>query len=79
MKWRAALAALVLVFLLGIVNDAKAEARTDQQNIETGDLFLKGIAGIILVLLGQALIERWGGPSDPKHKHRDYDKDKPPS
>ena len=47
---------------------ADAKARTNQKFIETGDLFLKGIAAIIFILIGQALLDRWGRPRNPRNK-----------
>ena len=38
---------------------AKAKTKTDQQLIEAGDLVLKGVGGVICIMLMQTLLKRW--------------------
>src|SRR3990170_136076 len=50
---------------VGVDNVAKAKAITDERAIEVGYVFLKGLLGIVVVSLLQALFKRWRRPTNP--------------
>jgi hypothetical protein len=55
---------------VGVDHVANAKAIAEKRAIEVGDVFLKGLLGIIVVSLLQALFEGWRRPANPKDDSR---------